>query len=371
MKGLAFRNAPRFRVAMESRRVTQQDIARRAGVHRATVSMAFKGHPNIPVETRDRIMKIAAELGYAPDPMLSALAAYRNRQRPATFHGTLAWLVNSAYGFDWRDRTLRPHFSDYYEGAAAQAKRYGFQLEIFDFNAPRLTPARLASILAARGVQGVLLCPQPRPETNLEFPWQNFSAVTFGYTLATPRLHTVSATQYRAMRLTVHELRRLGYRRIGLALDGDHDLRTDHNYLAGFLVEEHLAGGGPHIPMLVAPYTDQRAVGQWLRAHRPDAVVTGNYHFLDVLRSLGKKVPDDLGVACPLLPSPDTELAGTIENSVEIGSVAVDFLIGMIHRQERGIPANPQRIHVEGRWLAGRTLRRCDPAARGSASTPV
>jgi LacI family transcriptional regulator/LacI family repressor for deo operon, udp, cdd, tsx, nupC, and nupG len=29
----------------------------------------------------------------------------------------------------------------------------------------------------------------------------------------------------------------------------------------------------------------------------------------------------------------------------------------MIHRQERGIPANPQRIHIEGRWLAGRTLR--------------
>ncbi len=342
---------------MEPARVTQQDIARKAGVHRATVSMAFKGHPNIPPATRQRILKIAAELGYSPDPMLSALAAYRNRKRPASYHGTLAWLVNSAYGFDWRDRTLRPHFSDYFEGASAQAQRYGFQLEIFDFNAPRLTPARLASILSTRGVSGVLLCPQPRPETNLDFPWKNFSAVTFGYSLATPRLHTVSATQYRAMRQTVHELRRLGYRRIGLALDGDHDLRTDHNYLAGFLVEEHLAAGGTSVPMLTAPYTDYRAVTQWLRAHKPDAIVTGNYHFLDVLRSLGCKVPDEIGVACPLLPSSDTELAGAIENSVEIGSVAVDFLIGMIHRQERGIPLNPQRIHVEGRWLPGKTLR--------------
>lgn len=341
---------------MEPARVTQQDIARKAGVHRATVSMAFKGHPNIPPATRDRILKIAAELGYSPDPMLSALAAYRNRKRPATYHGTLAWLINSAYGFDWRDRTLRPHFSDYYDGAAAQAKRYGFQLEVFDFNASGLTPARLASILTTRGVSGVLLCPQPRPETNLEFPWQNFSAVTFGYSLATPRLHTVSATQYRAMRQTVHELRRLGYRRIGLALDADHDLRTDHNYLAGFLVEEHLAAGGSAVPMLTAPYTDQRAVKQWLRTQKPDAIVTGNYHFLDVLRSLGCRVPEDIGVACPLLPSDDTELAGVIENSVEIGSVAVDFLIGMIHRQERGIPANPQRIHVEGRWLPGKTL---------------
>jgi LacI family transcriptional regulator/LacI family repressor for deo operon, udp, cdd, tsx, nupC, and nupG len=341
---------------MEPARVTQQDIARKAGVHRATVSMAFKGHPNIPPTTRERILKIAAELGYSPDPMLSALAAYRNSKRPASYHGTLAWLVNSAYGFDWRDRTLRPHFSDYYDGAAAQATRYGFQLEIFDFNASGLTPTRLASILNTRGVSGVLLCPQPRPETNLDFPWQNFSAVTFGYSLATPRLHTVSATQYRAMRQTVHELRRLGYRRIGLALDADHDLRTDHNYLAGFLVEEHLAAGGSAVPMLTAPYTDQRAVKQWLRAQKPDAIVTGNYHFLDVLRSLGCKVPEDIGVACPLLPSDDTELAGVIENSVEIGSVAVDFLIGMIHRQERGIPANPQRIHVEGRWLPGKTL---------------
>ena len=318
--------------------------------------MAFKAHPNIPAETRERILKIAAELGYAPDPMLSALAAYRNRQRPATYHGTLAWLVNSAYGFDWRDRSIRPHFSDYFEGASAQAKRYGFQLEVFDFNAPRLTPGRLSAILAARGVSGVLLCPQPRPDTNLDFPWQNFSSVTFGYSLATPRLHTVSATQYRAMRQTVQELCRLGYRRIGLALDGEHDLRTDHNYLAGFLVEEHLAVGRESVPILSAPYTDHRAVTAWLRAHRPDAIVTGNYHFLDVLRSLGRKVPQDIGVACPLLPSPDTELAGVIENSVEIGSVAVDFLIGMIHRQERGIPSNPQRIHIEGRWLPGKTL---------------
>jgi LacI family transcriptional regulator/LacI family repressor for deo operon, udp, cdd, tsx, nupC, and nupG len=94
-----------------------------------------------------------------------------------------------------------------------------------------------------------------------------------------------------------------------------------------------------------------------LRTHRPDAIVTGNYHFIDVLRSLGKRVPEEIGLACPLLPSADTELAGVVENSVEIGSVAVDFLIGMIHRQERGVPANPPRIHVEGRWIRGKTLR--------------
>lgn len=348
---------------MESRRVTQQDIARRAGVHRATVSMALKGYPNIPPKTREHILQIAAELGYAPDPMLSALAAYRHRQRPPTYHGVLAWLVNSAFGFDWRDRTLRPHFSDYFEGAAAQAKRYGFQLEVLDFNTVGMTPGRLASILRARGVKGVLLCPQPRPVTTLDFPWPEFSAVTFGYSLATPRLHTVGATQYRAMRLTLQELRRLGYQRIGVAIDGEHDQRTDHNYLAGYLVEEHLAQarGATPVPPLTTPYPDHRAVERWLRAHRPEAVVAGNYHFHEVLRTLGRNVPEDIGVACPLLPFPETELAGVIENSIEIGAVAVDYLVGMIHRQERGIPVNPQRIHVEGRWSPGQTLRQMAP----------
>jgi LacI family transcriptional regulator/LacI family repressor for deo operon, udp, cdd, tsx, nupC, and nupG len=159
------------------------------------------------------------------------------------------------------------------------------------------------------------------------------------------------------MRQTMHELRMLGYQRIGLAIDGDHDLRTDHNYLAGYLVEEHLSGGGGRVPALSAPYIDHGAVAQWLRNHKPDAVVTGNYHFTDVLRAIGPRVPDDIGLACPLLPSADTDLAGVVENSPEIGRVAVDFLIGMMQRQERGIPANPQRIHVEGLWVSGRTLR--------------
>jgi hypothetical protein len=93
------------------------------------------------------------------------------------------------------------------------------------------------------------------------------------------------------MRQTVHELRRLGYHRIGVALDGDHDLRTDHNYLAGYLVEEHLTTGSEVVPVLTTPYTDHQAVAKWLTAHKPDAVITGNYHFLDVMRSLGRAVP--------------------------------------------------------------------------------
>jgi LacI family transcriptional regulator/LacI family repressor for deo operon, udp, cdd, tsx, nupC, and nupG len=339
---------------MEKRRITQQDVARKAGVHRATVSMVFRGHPNIPAGTRERILRIAAELGYEPDPMLSALAAYRNRHRPAGFHGTLAWLVNSAFDYDWQ---LRPHFVGYHEGARVRALRHGYRMDVFDLNQPGLSPERAASILRARNITGILLCPQPRSATTFVFPWQHFSAVTFGYSLSNPRLHTVAATQYRAMIQVVQEVRRLGYRRLGLVLHDEHDRRTDHNYFAGFLVGQRLAGGGPELPPLGASYDDVEAVRAWLKAHSPDAVITCNYQFLDTLTRLGIRVPRDLGVACPVLPTIDARMSGVAENNQRIGAVAVDFLVAMIQRGERGVPESAERIHVEGCWVPGRTLR--------------
>ena len=75
---------------MAAARTTQDDVARAAGVHRTTVSLALKRHPRIPRETQERVRRIADALGYQPDPMLSSLVAYRTRNRPAAYHGSLA-----------------------------------------------------------------------------------------------------------------------------------------------------------------------------------------------------------------------------------------------------------------------------------------
>src|SRR5688572_25664991 len=60
--------APRKIRALTSRRMaaartTQDDVARAAGVHRTTVSLALKHHPRIPGETQERVRRIADELG--------------------------------------------------------------------------------------------------------------------------------------------------------------------------------------------------------------------------------------------------------------------------------------------------------------------
>ena len=339
---------------MATVRTTQDDVARAAGVHRTTVSLALKRHPRIPGETQERVRRIADELGYRPDPMLSSLVAYRTQKRPVVFHGTLAWLVSSAQGFNWRDV---PHFRDSYEGALARARRCGFEFEPFDLHSPGMTPHRLASILRARNIRGLLLCPQRVPHLKLDFPWEEFSAVTFGYGMADPKLHTVSPAHYLAVRRILEELHRLGYRRIGLALDGAQNERTDGNNLAAYLVSEHAAQHALAVPPLHEPYANVAALGDWIQCHQPDAIVSGAYYVLDMLRELKISVPDQLGVACPCIPSLDTELAGIFEDWKCLGEIAVDALIAMLNRGERGPPARPQRLHVEGPWLAGRTLR--------------
>lgn len=340
---------------MATPRTTQEDVARRAGVHRTTVSLALKDHPRIPAATRKRVQRVADQLGYMPDPMLSSLVAYRTQKRPVIFHGTLGWLVSSAEDFRWQEV---PHFRAAYEGAVARARRCGFELETFDLNTAGLSAGRLAQILRARNITGLLLCPQRIPHARLEFAWEKFSAVTFGYGVAEPRLHTVSPAHYLAIRRIMAELRALGYRRIGLAFDAVQNERTEGHNLAAYLVAEDAMRRPPAVPPLLAPYTEVTALGRWIDRHRPDVVVSGAYYVLEMLRELDVSAPDDLGVACPCIPTLDTGLAGVFEDWTHIGGIAVDLLVAMLNRGERGPPARPQRLHVEGPWAPGRTLRR-------------
>jgi len=55
----------------DHRRVTMSDVALAAHVHKSTVSLALRNQPKLNAATRERIRKIAEELGYRPDPMLA------------------------------------------------------------------------------------------------------------------------------------------------------------------------------------------------------------------------------------------------------------------------------------------------------------
>ena len=61
-----------------ARRPTLEDVAARAGVSRALVSIVMRDVPGASADTRKRVMEVADEMGYRPDARARLLAATRS-----------------------------------------------------------------------------------------------------------------------------------------------------------------------------------------------------------------------------------------------------------------------------------------------------
>lgn len=347
--------------ASSSRRVTLRDIARRADCHFTTVSLALRERPGIPAVTRERIRRIADELGYRPDPMLASLSSYRHERQSNRYRATVAWLTNFPTRTGWRSEEI---YQEYFLGARDRAQELGFRLQEFWLREEDMTAARASQILAARGIEGIVVAPQPTAAEVLDLQWEHFSAVVIGYSVASPTLHMVCPNQYRCMKLTMENLLARAYRRIGLVMLQASDDRVDHNWLAGFLVGQQQLAPGDRVPPLFLGQWDEAEFAAWLRRHRPDAIVSKCADALPSLRRLGYRLPQDLGAAFLTRVKASREIAGVNERPLEVGAAAVDYLAGMLHRNERGVPGQPRRLLIEGEWIDGKTVRRPERAGR-------
>ena len=65
---------------MEKKSATRLDIARRAGTSVSVVSRALNNSGYVAKEKKERILKIAEELNYAPNPVAISLQKRRTRQ---------------------------------------------------------------------------------------------------------------------------------------------------------------------------------------------------------------------------------------------------------------------------------------------------
>src|SRR3954466_14414771 len=63
------------------------DVADRAGVSRALVSIVFRNQPGASQETRERVLRVADEIGYRPDSAARLLARGRSRTLGVMFTG--------------------------------------------------------------------------------------------------------------------------------------------------------------------------------------------------------------------------------------------------------------------------------------------
>lgn len=339
-----------------NKRITVRDVAEKTGVHYSTVARALKNNTRVNEATRRKIQAVAKKLGYSPDPMVSALAVYRNAIRQSVFHGTLAWLSNEAQPMIKPDALLS--IKNYSDGAREQAARMGYQIEEFPFLEPGMTPKRYGQVLRARGITGIIVGPQAPHhfDTEIHMDWAPFASVALGPSLRWPPLHRVSSNQFRSMKLVVQELAGLGYRRIGLCVERQMHTRLDGAWLGGYMAE--LTERGFECPELFMEKVARLdAVEDWVKRNRLDAII-GSAGFYEGWLSRSKlKVPADIGYASLHVLGGPLE-AGINQHDREIGRVAVNLLVGMLHRQEKGIPELAQRVLIDGTWQAGKTVRK-------------
>jgi DNA-binding LacI/PurR family transcriptional regulator len=100
-------------------------------------------------------------------------------------------------------------------------------------------------------------------------------------------------------------------------------------------------------------------VGQWLRDQQLDGVILSSMplEIMGFIRELGYRVPDQLGVALICLYGQTENFAGIDEHVDQLGESAVDAVIGMIGRNEKGLPAHPHYTLIEGSWVERPTVR--------------
>ncbi|WP_309380852.1 LacI family DNA-binding transcriptional regulator [Cerasicoccus frondis] len=334
------------------RRPTQKDVAAKAGLSRPTVSLALNGSPAVSPETRAYVREVAESMGYRPDPLLSALSKYRNHEEAQHYQGTLAWISYSSKERPWH---LITTYNLYYQGAFARAQALGFNIEKIDLLQENLSAKRLDSILKARGIRGIFICPPTKQGEVFDIPYEDYCLVTFGYTIRTPIMHRVSPSHIRATRAIFNSLVERGYRRIGFAGSKEVNLKTLEHCQSAYLCgcRSH---GLEFLPELLTDEDFPTKFSAWKKQHKPDAVIITSPMW-PVVQQLGLDIPGELGIASPMAPLRHPELSGVVEKSEQIGAAAVDTLIQLIQHDERGIPADPKNILLEGQWNEGSTLR--------------
>jgi LacI family transcriptional regulator len=338
-------------------RVTIKDVAKVAGVHFTTVSLALRNHPSIPATTRDHIKAAADKLGYIPNPVFSALTHFHLNGRVRAQPPRIAYVINNSLE---TGAMLYRHQGAFLEGAQQQARVLGYEVELLAVGDGNHDSRSLERYLLAHNIQGVVIAAFEPGFASLSINWDNYAVVKINSLHMEPRAPMVANDQRQDVRLAFQRMHSLGYRRIGLAVGRADEDGTEHRYTAGYLTEQATVPVADRIPELLFPYNSSPAhvseiLGKWIRQHHIDAVLCNWSIVDDLIERAGFRVPQDVACACLCLLDKDNRNAGVCPNLRMVGVKAISLLTTLLKSGDRGVPEYASRTYVRSYWQDGET----------------
>ena len=272
---------------MNTRKVTSQDVARRAGVSQSAVSRVFTPGASFSEKTAAKVRKAAGELGYRPNVLARSLITGRSR----IIGLVVAYLENYFY-------------PEALEKLSNALQAEGYHLLVF------LVPRTAGGIedtlqeIVDYQVDGIVLASVAlSSELATRCRAAGIPVVLFNRSQDGPPLPTVTSDNFSGGRDIARFLVAGGHRRIGY-IAGWEGASTQRDREAGFRSALREAGIEP-CAREVGDYQFARAQEAARRmfagADRPEAVFVANDHMafatMDVLRfELGLRIPHDVSV---------------------------------------------------------------------------
>lgn len=307
-------------------KATLEDVARRAGVHKATASRALSAPGMISPETVARVRAAMRELGYVSNGVARALSTRKTR----TVGSILPTLDNAIYAVSTVSLERRLERSGYVLLVAC----HEFNLE---------SETRALEAMLSRGVDGLVLVGQEHSRAT--FARLRASGVPHVFTWNSPRSSrpSVGFDNREAGRLVARHLIELGHRRIAMVAGIVSGNDRARERLAG--VRDALEQAGLRLPddrVTQRPYSLEggaEGLAQLMQSARPPtAIICGN----DVLalgalreaRALGIAVPRRLSITgfddMPMARVVSPELTTVHLPMEEVGWNAGELLLGML-----------------------------------------
>jgi DNA-binding LacI/PurR family transcriptional regulator len=305
-------------------------------------------------------------MGYKPNPMLASLASKRFSQSAALEGTPIALLEFPANGED------APPPRQYRADLEASAKTLGYSTMILSSEelASYNNPART---LYNRGVTGLVIVGQPKPETFAEGEvWSHFALVSCGRFRSSLRMNCVRPNIFQAIKLAFQKSQQRGYRRIGFAF-GQHGLTLEDDEARLGAAHAMLRNLEPEnrLPVYEGRFDDEKAKVQWIRAHRPDVVIgftDGDWY---MLRDAGFRIPEDIGfVSLQLDPHHMLErnIAGLCQKTDRIAQESISLVDQLIRHKTIGFPEYPRDVLIASVWHEAKSIRDAQPVESASST---